>query len=87
MLYIRYKNENGYWAQTQYCDSIGLQSLTSEYVQQVVFIRADGHEALEIQRKFTHAGRQEITIPWNWFSAGQSQTWYGDIAKTILANL
>lgn len=61
-------------------------------MQYVNYIIADGEEASHIQQIFTSKSWkpeefQQISIPWNFKSSGNTQIWFGDIAKTILANL
>lgn len=54
----------------------------------VEFISADGNELDYIMERFgvfaTMGSNWQMTIPWNYKS--KTQVWYGDIAKTILAN-
>lgn len=53
-------------------------------IHMITDIHADGHELDHIQSKFYCATNKIVTIP---LANTRVMSWYGDIAKTIVANL
>lgn len=68
----------------QFCWYINDKRPSHEAILRVLYIQADGHELEHIKAKFTNYLSQNPTIP---IPCNQVCVWYGDIARTILANL
>ena len=88
MLHIKYNSGSLIKEETYYTPKFDIDKSQLKYVSHIY---ADGDEAEYIKHKFglfaTTGGNWSISIPWCYKSHAQAQTWIGDIAKTILANL
>lgn len=60
-------------------------------INSIVSVSAYGEDSQYIKQMFgQHSGPTAVwimTIPWKFNSINMRQTWYGDIAKTIIMNL
>lgn len=62
-------------------------TLLPHQLQEIEYIKTDGDESMQIYTQFLHRGTNTPTIPWNYYTDNHQQTWYGDIARTIIGNL
>jgi hypothetical protein len=90
MIHVIYRDSAGkIWTKTENIPN--LYKLAVDDLYEAAYVVADGDEAIAIQRKFGEFSQVLLkwimTIPWNHTSHNHKQTWTGDIARTILANL
>ena len=95
-LVITYKNDQGYFITDTFSDIntvIKLIELDEEYIDGIVKIQADGDELEHIYKMFSHneyggfIGNKEFYPRPSFIPKGKVVTLFGDLARTIVANL